>query len=143
MSSSPVEFSIAQGKGRDPFRDRQPPYSEDAEQAVISAMMLDSDAVLRATEFVDDSMFHREAHRRIIRAILALAERGDVIDPLTLSEELSRRGDLQGAGGKDYISELLDMVPTAANVEYHAKIVREKALRRRLIEVSTGIVGDA
>ena len=143
MSSSPVEFSIAPGKGRDPFRDRQPPYSEDAEQAVISAMLLDSDAVLRATEFVDDSMFHREAHRRIIRAILALAERGDVIDPLTLSEELSRRGDLQAAGGKDYISELLDMVPTAANVEYHAKIVREKALRRRLIEVSTGIVGDA
>ncbi|MEO5902595.1 MAG: replicative DNA helicase, partial [Gemmatimonadaceae bacterium] len=142
MSSSPVEFSIAP-QGRDPYSERRPPYSEDAEQAVLSAMLMDSEAVLRATEYVDDTMFYREGNRRIFRAMLSLSERGDVVDPLTLSEELNRRGDLESSGGKDYIGFLVDAVPTSANIEYHAKIVREKALRRRLIEVSTAIVTDA
>src|SRR6266498_4418766 len=142
MSSSPVEFSIAPPE-RDPYSERRPPYSEDAEQAVLSAMLMDPDAILRATEFLDDTMFYREGHRRIYRAMLALSERGDVVDPLTLSEELARSGSLESSGGKDYIGFLVDAVPTAANVEYHAKIVREKALRRRLIEVSTAIVAEA
>ena len=106
-------------------------------------MLMDGDAALRAIEYVDDTMFYREGNRRIFRAMLSLQERGDVIDPLTLSEELSRTGELQASGGKDYISFLVDAVPTSANVEYHAKIVREKALRRRLIEVSTAIVTEA
>jgi replicative DNA helicase len=142
MSSSPVEYSIAPARV-DPYKDRRPPYSEDAEQAVIGAMLLDADAVMRASEHVDDTMFYREGHRRIFRAALALTERGDVVDPLTLSEELSRRGELEASGGKEYIGFLVDAVPTSANVEYHAKIVREKALLRRLIEVSTGIVTEA
>ncbi len=142
MSSSPVEFSIVPPT-RDPYSERKPPYSEDAEQAVLSAMLMDRDAVDRVNEIVDDTMFFREGNRRIYRAMVALSERGDVIDPLTLSEELSRRGDLQASGGKDYVSFLVDAVPTAANVEYHARIVREKALRRRLIEVSTQIVSEA
>ena len=106
-------------------------------------MLMDRDADDRVNEVVDDTMFFREGNRRIFRAMVALAERGDVIDPLTLSEELSRRGELQASGGKEYIAFLVDAVPTAANVEYHAKIVREKALRRRLIEVSTAIVSEA
>jgi replicative DNA helicase len=106
-------------------------------------MLLDSDALLRATEYVDESMFYRESHRRVFRAMLALSERGEVIDPLTLTEELSRKSELEAAGGREYIGYLVDVVPTAANVEYHAKIVREKALRRRLIEVSTSIVSEA
>ena len=142
MSSSPVEFSIAP-QGRDPYSERRPPYSEDAEQAVLSAMLMDQDAILRATEFVDDSMFYREGNRRIFRAMHTLSDRGDVVDPLTLSEELSRTGELESSGGREYISFLVDAVPTSANVEYHAKIVREKALRRRLIEVSTAIVSEA
>jgi len=129
--------------GRDPYRDRTPPYSEAAEQAVLSAMLLDAEALLRATEYVDESMFYRESHRRVFRAMLALSERGEVIDPLTLTEELSRKNELEAAGGREYIAYLVDVVPTAANVEYHAKIVREKALRRRLIEVSTAIVSEA
>ncbi len=144
MSSSPVEYSIAPTPlGRDPYRDRRPPYSEDAEQAVLSAMLIDQDAVVRAMEFVDDSMFYAERHRRIFRAMGAITSRGSVIDPLTLADELQRKGELDGAGGKDYIGYLVDAVPTAANVEYHAKIVKEKALLRRLIEVSTEIVGEA
>ncbi|MFI5239915.1 MAG: replicative DNA helicase, partial [Gemmatimonadales bacterium] len=147
MSSSLDSYSIARSHevsaARDPYRDRMPPYSEAAEQAVLSAMLLDSDALLRATEYVDESMFYRESHRRVFRAMVALSERGEVIDPLTLTEELSRKNELEAAGGREYIGYLVDVVPTAANVEYHAKIVREKALRRRLIEVSTSIVSEA
>jgi replicative DNA helicase len=128
---------------RDPFADRHPPYSEDAEQAVLAAMMMDTDAIMRAAEVLDDTMFYREGHRRIFRAMIAITERGAVVDPLTLSDELDRRGELAASGGKDYIGFLVDAVPTSANVEYHARIVREKALLRRLIEVSTGIVQEA
>ena len=143
MSSSPAEYSIAPALARDPYRDRRPPYSEDAEQAVISAMLIDQEAVLRAIEHVDDTMFYAERHRRIFRAMVLITERGGVVDPLTLSEELSRRGELDASGGKDYIGFLVDAVPTAANIEYHAQIVREKAILRRLIEVSTAIVAEA
>ena len=90
MSSSPVEFSIVPPT-RDPYSERKPPYSEDAEQAVLSAMLMDRDAVDRVNEIVDDTMFFREGNRRIYRAMVTLSERGDVIDPLTLSEELSRQ----------------------------------------------------
>ena len=143
MSSSPVEYSIAPVPARDPYRDRLPPYSEDAEQAVLSAMLMDQDAVLRATEYLDDTMFYAERHRRIFRSMVSIAERGAVVDPLTLAEELGRRGELEGAGGKEYLGFLVDAVPTAANIEYHAQIVREKALLRRLIEVSTSVVTEA
>src|SRR5687767_2082863 len=143
MSSSSVEYSIALPVSRDPFRDRQPPYSEDAEQAVLSAMLMDQDAIVRAAEILDDSMFYAERHRRIFRAMVSITERGSVVDPLTLSDELSRRGELEAAGGKDYIGYLVDAVPTAANVEYHAEIVREKSILRQLIQVSTQIVHDA
>jgi replicative DNA helicase len=104
---------------------------------------MDSEAFDRAAEFVDDTMFYREANRRIFRAMAALHLRNDVIDPLTVSEELTRTGELDSIGGRDYISFVVDAVPTSANVIYHAKIVREKALRRRLIEVSTQIVTEA
>ncbi len=142
MSSSPAEFSIPQPKA-DPFRDRRPPYSEEAEQAVLSAMLLDADAVSRAAELVDETMFYREPHRRIFKAMVALHRENSVVDPLTLSNELERMGALEAVGGKDYLATLIDIVPTTANVEHHCKIVREKALRRRLIEVATGIVTEA
>jgi len=142
MSSLPAEFSIAP-PARDAYAERQPPYAPEAEQAVIAAMLLDADAVMRAAEHVDDTMFYREGHRRIFRAMIALTERGDAVDPLTLADELGRRGELEASGGREYIGWLMDAVPTAANVEYHAKIVREKATLRRLIEISTSIVGEA
>jgi len=106
-------------------------------------MLMDQDAVLRATEHVDDSMFYAERHRRIFRGMISIAERGGAVDPLTLADELGRRGELDSSGGKDYIGFLMDVVPTAANVEYHALIVREKALLRRLIEISTSTVQEA
>jgi len=127
----------------DPFGGRQPPYSAEAEQAVLGAMLLDGDAALRATELLDDSMFYREGHRRLFRAMHGIIERGGVIDPVTLRDEVDRRGELEGVGGIEYLSYLLDVVPTAANIDYHAKIVRDKALLRRLIEAATGIVQEA
>src|SRR5689334_21430494 len=121
---------------------RQAPWSNEAEQAVLGAMLLDQDAALKAAEFLDDTMFYREGHRLLFRAMIALTERGDVIDPVTLRDELARRGDLDRAGGIEYVSTLIDVVPTAANVEYHARIVRDKAVLRRLVEAATGIIQD-
>ncbi|WP_083765549.1 replicative DNA helicase [Gemmatimonas aurantiaca] len=128
---------------RDPYKERRPPWSEEAEQAVLGAMLLDADAIMRASEHVDDTMFYREGHRRLHRAMIAITERGGVVDPLTLADELERRGELEHAGGREYLAFLLDAVPTVANVEYHARIVKEKALLRRLIEVSTEVVQEA
>ena len=106
-------------------------------------MLMDQDAVLRAAEHVDDTMFYREGNRRIFRAMVGITERGDVVDALTLAEELSRRGELEAAGGKEHIAELMYAVPTSANVEYHARIVKEKALQRRLIETCTALITEA
>jgi replicative DNA helicase len=119
---------------------RQTPWSEEAEQAVLGAMLIDQDAALKAAQLLSDTAFYRDAHRRIFRAMLLLLEKGDVIDPLLLRDVLQRRGDLEPAGGMEYVAELLDMVPTAANIEYHCRIVRDRALRRRLIEAGTAIV---
>ncbi|HET9464984.1 MAG TPA: DnaB-like helicase N-terminal domain-containing protein, partial [Gemmatimonadales bacterium] len=127
----------------DPYVGRSAPWSQEAEQAVLGAMLLDQDAALRAAELVDDSMFYREAHRRLFRAMLALTEQRVVIDHITLRDELLRRGELESAGGLEYLAELVDTVPTAANIEFHAKIVKDKAILRRLIEASTSIITEA
>ena len=120
--------------------ERQTPWSPEAEQAVLGAMLLDQDAALKAAEVLLDDAFYKEAHRRLFRAMSAIVERNDVLDPAVLRDELDRREDLEAVGGMDYIAVLLDVVPTAANVEFHARIVKEKAILRRLIEVGTGIV---
>jgi replicative DNA helicase len=134
--------SLARG-GPFAVTDRQPPYAPEAEISVLGGMLIDGDAVAKALEVVDDSMFYREANRRVFRAMARLFQRGQVIDPVTLSEELSKTDELEGVGGMFYIAELLDAVPTAANIEYHARIVRERALLRRLIEASSQIIKDS
>jgi replicative DNA helicase len=105
-------------------------------------MLLDQDAALKAAEVLDDTMFYKEGHRLLFRAMMSLTERGDVIDPVTLRDELAQRGDLDRAGGMEYVAALIDVVPTAANVDYHAKIIRDKAVLRRLVEAATGIIQD-
>jgi replicative DNA helicase len=127
----------------DPYVGRSAPWSQEAEQAVLAAMLLDQDAALRAAELVSDAMFYREGHRRLFRAMLALTERRVVLDHITLRDELLRRGELEVAGGLEYLAELVDAVPTAANVEFHAAIVRDKATLRRLIEAGTSIITEA
>ena len=108
--------------------------------SVLGGMFIDPDAVVKAIEVVDDSMFFREGHRRLYRAMIRLWEQGEVIDSVTLSEQLKNSGDYDAIGGAAYLAQLLDAVPTAANIEYHARIVREKALLRRLIEAATSII---
>jgi replicative DNA helicase len=123
--------------------DRSPPYAPEAEISVLGGMLIDGDAVAKAIEIVDDTMFYREGNRRIFRAMARLFQRGQVIDPVTLSEDLSKTDELESVGGLAYLGELLDAVPTAANIEYHARIVRERALLRRLIDASSQIIRDS
>src|SRR5882762_477276 len=142
-SVSPLASSTTErGAGAGEWAGRQTPWSNEAEQAVLGAMLLDQDAALKAAEILDDTMFYKESHRLLFRSMLSLTERGDVIDPVTLRDELSRRADLDRAGGMEYIAALIDVVPTAANVDYHAKIVRDNAVMRRLVEAATGIIQD-
>ena len=110
---------------------------------MLGAMLLDQQAALDACELLNETLFYREGHRRLFRAMRTLIERGGVIDPITLQDELGRTGELEAVGGVEYLSYLLDFTPTAANLAYHAGIVREKGLLRRLIEVATGIVQEA
>ncbi len=127
-----------------PFRapDRQLPYAAEAEVSVLGGMLIDGDAVAKAVEVLDDSMFYREGHRRVFRSMARLFQRGEVVDPTTVAEDLRQTGEMEQAGGLPYLAELLDAVPTAANIDYHARIVRERALMRRLIEASSSIIQD-
>ncbi|MFQ5688709.1 MAG: replicative DNA helicase [Gemmatimonadota bacterium] len=122
---------------------RQPPWSEEAEISVLGAMLIDGDAVARTVELVDDEAFYREGHRRLYRAMIRLYNRGEVIDVVTLADELKSAGELEAAGGMAYIGRLVDAVPTAANVEYHCRILRDKRVLRRLIGSATDIIRDA
>ena len=140
-SVSPASSSTR--SAAEPVLERQSPWSPEAEQAVLGAMLLDADAALKALELLDDAAFYRDQHRRLFRAMAVLMERGKVIDPVLLRDELARRGDLEAAGGAEYIAVLLDVVPTAANVEHHCRIVKDKALLRRLIEAGTAVVQQA
>jgi replicative DNA helicase len=122
---------------------RQIPWSEEAEISVLSAMLIEGDAVARAIEMVGDGSFYREANRRVFRAMVRLYSRGEVVDVVTLSDELKSAGELEGAGGMAYLARLVDAVPTAANIEYHCRILKDKAVLRQLIESATDIVREA
>src|SRR2546429_5984886 len=141
MTSASPAVSSAERSSE--FTGRQTPWSSEAEQAVLGAMLLDQDAALKAAELLDDTMFYREGHRLLFRSMIALTERGDVIDPVTLRDELLRRGGLGRAGGAGEIGGVVDVGPTPADVEGLAKIVRDKAVLRRLIEAATAIIQDA
>lgn len=124
--------------------ERIPPHNIEAEMAVLGAMLLgDRNAVERATEMVQREDFYREAHGRIFDSMVALAEKDEPIDLVTLKDELGRRGLLEAVGGTAYLMQLGDFVPTAANVAHYARIVAEKAVLRRLIETSGEIAGMA
>lgn len=123
--------------------DRTPPHSFEAEASVLGAMILDKIAVAKALEHLDDDCFYLSQHRMIYQAMKRLFEANRNIDVITLSEELRKLNFLEESGGQVYITELIDAVPTAANVEYHVKIVLEKALLRKLIETATSLVTEA
>ena len=127
----------------DVFEGRQAPWAEEAELSVLGGMLIDGDAVAVALELIDDAAFYREGNRRIFRAMVRLYGRGEVIDAITLADELKTAGELDAVGGMAYLARLVDAVPTAANIEYHCRILRDKAVLRHLIESATDIIQDA
>jgi replicative DNA helicase len=118
---------------------RVPPQSIEAEESVLGAVLLDNTAIDRAVEVLGMEDFYREAHRKIFRGMVELAERGEATDIITLSEVLRARGELAEVGGVTYLAELAERVPTAANVQQYARIVKEKAILRGLIGTATEI----
>jgi replicative DNA helicase len=117
-----------------------PPHSLEAEAAVLGGVLLDNSALDRIAETVSAEDFYREAHRKIFRAASELSQRSEPIDLLTLTEALRTRGELAEVGGAAYVSELADRALSAANIQYHARIVREKAILRGLIATAAEIV---
>jgi replicative DNA helicase len=123
--------------------DRIPPQNLEAEQAVIGSMLMDRSAFVKAVEILSPDSFYRDAHRFIYEAMLELFDKGEPIDLVTVTEYLRKAQKLDAVGGAVYVADLLNAVPTAANVEYHAKIVEEKFVLRKLIEAGSGIVTAA
>lgn len=119
----------------------RPLHNEDAEQAVLSAMMIDEAAAQLAVRTLAAPMFFGERHRRLFAAMAQVIETGAVVDPVTLANTLAARLELDRAGGKDYIGFLVDAVPTSANVGYHAAIVRDLAQLRGLLAALDGAAG--
>lgn len=122
---------------------RIPPQNVEAEQAVLGAMMLDHNAVIAAMEKLTPNDFYREVHRTIFEAMEHLHHENKEIDVITLPEELRRMKKLDDVGGIEYILSLPNLVATAANIEYHANIVAEKALARNLITTCTDLTAAA
>ena len=122
---------------------RVPPQSIEAEEAVLGGVLLDNQAMERAGEILDEEDFYRESHRRIWRALLELDQRREPADVITLTECLKRRGDLDAVGGSAAIAELVERTATAANVSLYARIVKEKAILRGLVDVASDVVGRA
>lgn len=149
------DFSLAQLTGGNrrqkrpanvvPIREqagRMPPQAVDVEQAVLGALLIERDAIPKAIEVLPADSFYDARHEKIYAAVQALFERANPVDLVTLSEELKRRGDYDAIGGY-YLTELTTRVASAANVEYHARIIAEKSLLRKLITTMTGVVGEA
>jgi replicative DNA helicase len=123
-----------------PPDERVPPQDVGAEQSVLGGMLLSKDAIADCVEGLRSTDFYRPAHELIYDAILDLYGRGEPADAITVSDELTKRGDLQRVGGQAYLHQLIQTVPTAANAGYYAEIVRERAVLRRLVEAGTRIV---
>src|SRR6188472_2890851 len=123
--------------------ERTLPHNLEAERSVLGAILVHNDAFNLAAQVIDSNDFYRDAHRRIFDKMVALNERHDAIDFITLKEELARSGQLDDVGGPAYIASLADGVPRATNVEYYAKIVKEKSTLRNLIYAANKILTNA
>ncbi|MBN0038596.1 replicative DNA helicase [Cellulosimicrobium cellulans] len=138
MSIEELEESYG-GPGPSGF-DRTPPQDVAAEMSVLGGMLLSKDAIADVIEQIRGSDFYRPAHEVVYEAIIDLYGRGEPADAITVVAELTKRGELQRIGGAPYIHDLMAGVPTAANAGYYARIVRERAVLRRLVEAGTRIV---
>ncbi|MFI6509760.1 replicative DNA helicase [Streptosporangium sp. NPDC050855] len=133
-------MSIAEPPVFQPGFERTPPNNIEAEQSVLGGMLLSKDAIADVVEIVRSDDFYRPAHQIIYDIITDLYGRGDPADAVTIFDELQKRGEVARIGGGAYLHTLTAVVPTAANAGYYARIVREQAILRRLIEAGTRIV---
>lgn len=123
--------------------ERVPPQNIEAEQAVLGAMLIKKEAIAEVQEILQPDDFYREAHRIVYEAMVQLQNNDEVVDLVTLTEQLRKSEQLDKIGGLAFITQLANAVPTAANVVYHAKIVKEKAELRSLINAATAIASAA
>jgi len=119
-----------------------PPQNIEAEQAVLGSMLLEEDAIPLVVDVIDATCFYKESNRKIFEAILSLYEAHKVVDLITLTDELKRKNVLDEVGGASYLTSLVDGVPTAANVQHYALIVKEKHILRNLITSATQIAKE-
>ena len=141
-------MSVAEIAPRGEEFERTPPHDVAAEQCVLGGMLLSKDAISDVIEVIRPHDHYRPAHQIIHEVVLDLYGRGEPADAITVANELTRRGEIGRVGGAPYLHTLIASVPTAANAGYYARIVRERAILRRLVEAGTRIVqfgyaGDA
>ncbi|MBW7996698.1 MAG: replicative DNA helicase [Candidatus Glassbacteria bacterium] len=123
--------------------DRKIPFAQDAEASVLGAMLMDREAIGTVVQMLDPGCFYLEPHRLLFTAIMALYEKSVEVDPVTLSDQLKKDGALEEVGGLQFIYDIAGSVPTAANITFHARIVREKTMLRKLIESCTAIIQES
>ncbi|MDX6198927.1 MAG: replicative helicase [Actinomycetota bacterium] len=140
MTDGVVDLAAARDRGPSAEFERTPPQDLAAEQSVLGGMLLSKDAIADVVEVVRSTDFYRPAHQTIFDVVVDLYGRGEPADPITVSAELTRTGELARVGGAPYLHTLLSSVPTAANAGYYARIVAEQAILRRLVEAGTRIV---
>jgi len=120
-----------------------PPQAKDLEEAVLGAIMLEKDALTAVIDILKPESFYVDSHQKIYKGILNLFEKSQPVDILTVTEQLKQAGELDDVGGPFYVTQLTDRVASAANVEYHARIISQKYIQRELIQISTKIINDA
>ncbi|MFH0918714.1 MAG: DnaB-like helicase N-terminal domain-containing protein, partial [Candidatus Omnitrophota bacterium] len=125
---------------KDSNLDKLPPQNLDAEMAVLGSMLLDEEAVSISAEKLDAACFYKDTHRKIFQAISDLYNANKAVDLITLTEALRKEEALDAIGGASYLTSLANSVPTAANINHYAGIVREKYILRTLINNSTRII---
>ncbi|MFH1784503.1 MAG: replicative DNA helicase [bacterium] len=123
--------------------EKVPPQNLEAEKAALGAMLVEKEAVIKAIEMLQGKHFYKEAHRIVFDAMVELFDRNEPVDITTLSEVLRKKKLLSNIGGSSYLTSLIDSVPTAANIDYYAKIIREKSILRSLINVSNDILHES
>ena len=126
----------------DPTIDRIPPHNDEAERSVLGAILLEPEALITASEIILPTDFYKIGHQKIFDAMLALSDRGEPVDVVTVTEQLSATQELENVGGMSYLAELATAVPTSAHVEQYAKIIEEKSTLRRLIRTAADIIED-
>src|SRR6185312_16851223 len=117
-----------------------PPQAVDLEEAVLGALMLEKDALSSVIDILNPQVFYKDSHQRIFAAIRHLFERTSPVDILTVTAALRQQGELELVGGAYYITELTNRVASAANIEYHSRIIIQKFIQRELIRISTDVI---